>query len=36
VDLNAIGDLLQEKRKGITRGLTAKRKKGVWVLGLGR
>ena len=35
VDLNAIGDLLQEKRKGVTRDAAAKRKKGVWVLELG-
>jgi len=36
VDLNAFEDLLREKRKRITRDIAAKRRKGVWVLELGR
>ncbi len=36
VDLNAFEDLLREKRKAISRKVAAKRRKGVWVLELGR
>jgi carbon-monoxide dehydrogenase iron sulfur subunit len=36
VDLNAFEDLLREKRKGVARDVAARRRKGVWVLELGK